>query len=43
MRFRVAARNDKQRSVPQWALFFVVILNSGAKRNVIQNPLHWDN
>ena len=22
-------------------IFFVVILNSGAERNVIQNPLHW--
>ena len=27
-------------SVPQ-GLYFVVILNSGAKRSVIQNPLHW--
>ena len=28
---------------PASGLFFVVILNSGAKRSVIQNPLHWDN
>ena len=27
---------------PARALFFFVILNSGAKRNVIQNPLHWE-
>ena len=27
---------------PARALFFFVILNSGAGRNVIQNPLHWE-